>query len=489
MEPAKSLSVHLESDGKRWAGVGVRRLSGREAISELFDFTAAVAVPATEDLDDRAFPGAAVTIVFERDGLDVRRVHGIVAEVSDELEASGDYHTYEVRIAPRAHLLSLVEIQEVYLEATIPEVLKQKLEIHGLGADDFELRLIESYPKREIIVQHGETDLAFVRRLAEHVGISFFFEHGEKAEKWVFTDHVAGFGSVEGAEEVHFHARGEARGVFALRHKTDLIPGTFFVQDYNYRAPLLDPSGQFTVDADAPGGIVEYGSHVKTPDEATWLAKIRGEERLARKRVYEAKSSVVELTAGKSTKLLDHPRLGAGARLLVVELEHEATFPLFAEGPAGDATYRNTFRAIPAEVRYRPARRTPKPRMPGVVTGVIQPGPSGEVGGVAKLTPDGRYTVQLHFDTAQRGQQRASHPVRMAQPFAGQGNGMHFPLLPGTEVLIAFANGDPDRPVIVGALPNPMSPAPVVDAEARTHRIVTSKGVTIEFGSHNSGQG
>ena len=482
MEPAKSLSAYLETDGERWPDVGVRRLTGREAISDLFAFTVDVAVPADRDLAERAYPGATVTIVLERDGFEVRRIHSMVKTVADRFEDTGDYHTYQLKVVPHAFQLSLVQTQEVYLDVTIPEVMKQKLELHGLGADEFELRLTATYPKREIVVQYGESDLDFIRRLAEHVGISFFFEHGGTTDKWVFTDHVDGFGTIEGVEEVHFHSRGEALGVFALGVTTDLVPGTFFVQDYNYRAPLLDPTGEFAADPDAPGGIVEYGSHVKTPEEAKWLAKIRGEERLTRKVLYDAKSSIAALAAGKATKVLDHPRLEGGRRLLLLEVEHHAAFPLFGEAGADDASYRNTFHAIPAEVLHRPVRSTPKPRMPGVVTGIIQPGPGGEVGGVAKLTEDGRYTVQLHFDTAQHGQQKASHPVRMAQPFAGHGNGMHFPLLPGTEVILAFANGDPDRPVIVGALPNPISPAAIVADEAHTHRIRTSQGVTIQFG-------
>jgi type VI secretion system secreted protein VgrG len=204
---------------------------------------------------------------------------------------------------------------------------------------------------------------------------------------------------------------------------------------------------------------------------------------MSRKRVFSGKAGRMTLSAGRRFELLGHPRLDASEDLLVTEVDHEGEFPLMGQEKASGVGYRATFRAISAAVLHRPQRRTPRPRMVGVVTGVIQPGPAGEIGGVAKLTADGRYTVQLHFDTAPAGQQKASHPVRMAQPFAGHGNGMHFPLLPGTEVLIAFANGDPDRPVIVGALPNPVSPAPVVADEAHTHRIRTSQGVVLEFGN------
>lgn len=71
----------------------------------------------------------------------------------------------------------------------------------------------------------------------------------------------------------------------------------------------------------------------------------------------------------------------------------------------------------------------------------------------------------------------------MAQPFAGPGYGMHLPLRRGTEVLVAFANGDPDRPIIVGALYNATSPSPVVGANATRHQIRSSSGVLFELGT------
>lgn len=118
-----------------------------------------------------------------------------------------------------------------------------------------------------------------------------------------------------------------------------------------------------------------------------------------------------------------------------------------------------------------------------MVTGIVQPGSDGETGGIAQLDAEGRYLVQFHFDTTQPGEERASHRVRMAQPFAGPSYGMHFPLRRGTEVLVAFTNGDPDRPVIVGALYNTASPSPVVASNATKHQIKAASGALFEFGS------
>jgi len=69
----------------------------------------------------------------------------------------------------------------------------------------------------------------------------------------------------------------------------------------------------------------------------------------------------------------------------------------------------------------------------------------------------------------------------MAQPHAGPGYGQHFPLKPGVEVIVVFVEGDPDRPVISGAVPNPLNPSPVTAADATVNRIRTQSGISIEM--------
>ena len=69
----------------------------------------------------------------------------------------------------------------------------------------------------------------------------------------------------------------------------------------------------------------------------------------------------------------------------------------------------------------------------------------------------------------------------MAQHYSGSGYGSHFPLHLGTEVLLAFYDGDPDRPIIVGAVPNPLTRAPSASANASDSNISTHSGIVVSL--------
>jgi type VI secretion system secreted protein VgrG len=75
-------------------------------------------------------------------------------------------------------------------------------------------------------------------------------------------------------------------------------------------------------------------------------------------------------------------------------------------------------------------------------------------GKYAQLNEHGQYKVQLLFDLTSKETNRGSAWMRMMSPYVGQGHGMAWPLLKGTEVMIGFMGGDPDQPFILGAVPN-----------------------------------
>ena len=474
--------LRLDSDDFSCAFTRVRGVHGKEAIGQLFSYDIDVVCSDGAELSIEQVLGATASLVFEVQGAEERTVHGMIAEVEDRHETEAAFRSYRLRLVPRAFRATLVELQQVFLDISVPELIQQKLAMIGLGTEDVVMRLYRDHPAREMIVQYKETDLAFIARLAEHLGISFFFEHGSGRDVMVFTDEQRGFQPLPGGDEVVFRPRGERRDMFELKEQARAFPATYVMQEYNYRTPRLDMTAAHESPAGLGGGVVEYGAHHKTPEEGQRLAQIRAEERASSGRYFECQSDELRLIPGAVFALEGHPRLD-GERFLAVEVEHRAVQPVAIEGSGGgEQEYVNRARLVRAEQAYRPPRTAPRPKIHGVVTALVEPLPDGEIGEVSPIDEQGRYRVRFHFDAGDPASRAfPSRLVRMIQPHAGPNYGIHFPLKPGIEVLMVFLDGDPDRPMIVGAAPNPITPSPVTREVNLMHRIETSTGILIEM--------
>ncbi len=313
----------------------------------------------------------------------------------------------------------------------------------------------------------------------EHLGISYFFKHEEGQDRIIFTDDPSGFEDITEDTTVAYHGRGEEIGIFGWHTRRQLIPRAYVCRDYNYRTPTVELQGDKILDAGDAGGVIEYGGHFKDNNQALQLAAVRAQDREVTKVVHTGRSSVMRLAAGYQFELAEHAAEGG---MLITEITHshsEATATGVATGQ--EKTYRNEFKAISKTLTFRPKRDTPIPRIYGVITGLVETDSQGSVGKYAKIDEEGRYVVKFLFDTAPPGERKASRPVRRIQPTAGPHYGMHFPLRPGIEVLITFIDGDPDRPLIVGAVPNPVTPTPVDAGVSTKNRIRTESGVLFEI--------
>ncbi|WP_211619434.1 DUF2345 domain-containing protein, partial [Paraburkholderia domus] len=71
---------------------------------------------------------------------------------------------------------------------------------------------------------------------------------------------------------------------------------------------------------------------------------------------------------------------------------------------------------------------------------------------------EGWYVIRLPFDLDTWSPGGTSRPVRLAKPYSGDNYGHHFPLIDGAEVAVIHTDGDPDRPVIIGAMHDSLHP-------------------------------
>ena len=132
-----------------------------------------------------------------------------------------------------------------------------------------------------------------------------------------------------------------------------------------------------------------------------------------------------------------------------------------AGAPANEATYRCAFEAWPATFPFKPSLRSRKVRNSVETATVV--GPVGEEIHCDEL---GRVKVQFHWDQAgQRGEQ-SSCWIRVSQTWAGAGWGTQYIPRVGTEVVVAFLGGDPDRPLITGSVYNALYTLPVMSGRS-----------------------
>lgn len=434
----------------------VRSLEGEDALNQEYRFHVHLELAkgdlSNEDLERML--EASATLSFVEAGRELNRFSGVISELTAHPDVERTRTDLHLELVPRTALAAHRRGSELYLEKTVPEVLVDKLKALGLLPErDFALLLRAAYPRREFIAQYEETDLAFLRRLCETAGITTNFEERQQGEVLVLSDGNTPF------EEVlrpRLRARHRADHPAAYDVHTTLrrVPQSVQMHDYNYRTPRLAlQERETTKQAGSTGEWTEFGHHPKTVRETRELAETRTQEKAARHHVIKGSATEACLRSGRVVHILDAVASEQSVLLTRVEYRFRAK-----EGASEQQGWENRFEGIPANVVFRPQRVTPVPRISGLLNAVVDGAIRGDY---AELDELGRYRLRFAHDRSGRTDLGATHPVRMMQPHAGASYGMHFPLRPGTEVLVGFVNGDPDRPVIVGAAPNPATVSPV----------------------------
>jgi type VI secretion system secreted protein VgrG len=476
-EPASNVAPFQFSVGRLGPGAfGVTAFTGREAISQPFRFEIDLVSP-DPDLSTDDVLGQAATLARQR-GADSVLVHGVVASF-DVGAQTPDRSEYRVVLVPRLWRLGMARQSRVFQNVSVPEVVASVLAEHGLARAAVRTELSAEYPTSEFVVQYQESDLAFVSRLLEREGAWFTFEHDE-ADVLVISDRREAFPPIEpgpgGDDDVAFRPgsgmvrdRGEAVDRVGVRDR--LVPGRVVLRDYNYRTPETDLEVAAPIDGGGAEEVYAYGDHYKSPAEGDRLARVRADEVACRRRVVTGAGDVAGFRAGSVFRLSGHPRADLDGDLLLTAVEHRGVVAPDAGGDGAPQTprYENTFEAIPAAAPFRPARVTPVPRAPGLMTARVE----SAGGPYAFVDEEGRYRARLALDRSGIPEAQASRPVRMAQPYSGPDYGLHLPNHAGTEMVLGFANGDVDRPLALGTVPNPAQGSPAV-AQNRMENVLRS---------------
>jgi type VI secretion system secreted protein VgrG len=465
----------------------VVEMEGFEAISRPFRFTLTLVSDDASIDFDTMLRNPASFVIYSPDGRESTPYHGVLAEF-DQLHRADGYVFYRVVLVPRLWRLSMYRISEAYLgEQPITTTLETVLRNGQLSSADYEFRLTGTYRPRTFVCQYEETHLDFVSRWMENEGIYYYFDHSGNADKLVAID----VRTMQDAQAVQVDYRPDdemdtgtsPNSVRDFVGRQKPLPHDVILQDFNYRKAGVQMKAQALVSEHGLGQVMIYGENFRDEAEGMRYAKLRAEEILCQGRVFAGEATAVGLRSGYFAELSHHYRDDFNGRYLVTEIHHQGSqagallsgirSPYSDGNPGGETSYRNSFRAIAAAVQFRPERVTPKPRVAGTMNATIDSEGSGEY---AELDEFGQYKVQLPFDLTDKNANKGSARVRMATPYSGSNHGMHFPLHKDAEVLLSFIDGDPDRPVIVGTVPNSENRSIVSQSNPHENRITTAGG-------------
>ncbi len=478
------MDIKLTVEGVSPTTFEVVRYEGHEEISQPFRFKIHL-MSEDSHIDGSALLGKGATL-HVADMSSERQIHGVIGRFSQE--SAGDLtgklgitgknqSRYAAVLVPRVELLRHTLNSRIFQDVTVPEIVQKVLEKAGLPSSALELGgLTKSYGKRNYCVQHQESDLNFVCRLLEEEGIFFFFQHGDSEEVMVLVDDQSGdrIAGVPGAAKLAYLEHDPAKtlvvkqdAVYKLSSEANVGPGTLILQDYRFKHPNMEMGVEQSDTEFARLAYYEFPGGYTDPKLGDALANVRQQEVQAQRHLFLGETTTRMLLPGYKLSIFGNlGRPSYNQEYLLLATTHYASRAVSGSEAAGQN--RTEFVAIPMSVPFRPRRRTSQPRVNGVETATVV-GPANE-----EIHADefGRVLVRFHWD--RDGEQNEAW-VRVCHPWAGAGFGAFFLPRVGHEVVVQFLHGDPDRPIIVGAVHNGINSVPYALPKNKTRTTLRTK--------------
>ena len=418
-----------------------------------------------------------VDLVIWQDSMPLRRFTGVVNEFVRG-DAGHRRTRYELIIQPPLWRLGLMHNSRIFQTQGTDTIVRTLLEERGIIDSIFDLK--RTPEQREYCVQHRESDLAFLERLAAEEGWHYRYEQGsvdgDTQSALIIADH---HGDAPKLEPAAYNAKAggstQRPAVYRFRYEERVRVASVAMKDYTFRNPAyglvhehasgdlkhredyqhFDYPGRFKADASGQ------------PFTEARLQSLRNDASTA-----SGESNRPDFSPGAKVELTEHDSDNLNREWLLTSITHTGTQPqaLEEEGGSEPTTYHNQFNAIPADLTWCP--QTPhRPLMDGPQIAIVT-GPEGEE---IHCDEHGRVKVRFPWDRYSKNDQHSSAWLRVSQGWAGGQYG--FMALPriGHEVIVSFLDGDPDQPIITGRTHHVTNTPPYGLPEHKTRTTLKTK--------------
>jgi type VI secretion system secreted protein VgrG len=456
----------------------LRAVHGNESLSEIYTYaldcvTASDLLMTGEagSLDLKSIIGKELTITIQLDGMGsfvpgmtgvsgaanigkgIREISGIVTEARFSGQSNRQCR-YRLTLRP---WISLADQQSTYRIVQKKTVVETIDEVLGSYMFSWDKRLSAEYKVLDYQVQYGETDFAFVQRLMQEHGIYWFFEHSNKIHRMVLVDQLGAHKPVdsEAYQTLWYYPPGQKidmEYIDSFDASESIQSGRWATSDFNFKKPKARLGTENALPRDTEHNELEryeWPGDYSDPEAGEEFARVRMQELYAQGSRAWGSGNVRDVVCGTTFTLEGYPQQTANREYLVLSASF-AAMELGESTGAGEYGISSSFVVQPATVVFRPPRTVSKPRTTGPQTAIVT-GPQGR-----EIWTDqyGRVKLKFHWDRSPVLDHRSSCWVRVSYPWAGNNYGtINVPRV-GSEVIVDFENGDPDRPIVTGRVYN-----------------------------------
>lgn len=420
------------------------RFSAVEGISELYTVTVEFTTKDTSFRVEDCLRSRLCLVVTAATG-EVRFFDGIVNR-AHFVGVAGEIRHFEVELGPALAALQHREGCRIFQDKTIVQVIQTIFDEAGFG-DKVSWRNSKEYEPREFIVQYRESHLNFVSRLLEDNGLFYYFSHDASGHTMIITDDPAAF-AVESGAPVHLRMAqgGSLPGSAPLERFSrtrSLRTSLVHLRDYDFEKPDVKPESALPFPEAATMPYFEYPGGFTKGSVGQRRAEARMRELRGDADVCEGESRAVGLKVGEPFFVDGAAEPCLSGEFVVTHLATRGNQTL--TGGAQNVALENRFRGVPKGAPFAAPRRAVRPRIRGIQTAVVTGSSTQEQ--AIHVDQHGRVKVHFHWDREGQFDHTSSCWLRVSQ--VAMGGSMILPRV-GWEVSVAFLDGDPDRPIVLG---------------------------------------
>ncbi|PTB21094.1 type VI secretion system tip protein VgrG [Trinickia symbiotica] len=442
----------------------VNRLEGNEFLSRDFKFAVEILSDSAQ-LDVNDFTGRLISVELLRNDGSVRYFSGYIFAFL-RVKTDGGIAFYEAQVGPWLRYLKYRKNNRVLRDMGLRGQTATLFQDYG-ALPVWDWRVREADPPMTMACQFDEDDHNYLHRRWEHAGLTYWYEHAADSHQLIVADPTRVVPAIDGeTPAIQFQSEAgslEADGIASWSPIQRVTSTHTALTRADFKNPGINPgtvSGVADAQIDGWNGRgpklewYEYAGaygYRDSRDGARQAAR-RIDAIAAGARQFAGAGNSRFLMPGRWFRLIDHYGSSLnGARqdseFLIVSVRHVATNN-YLQGTGAAATYRNEFTCVSRSTPWRPPRG-----YSSVDTRILAPQTATVVGppGESLYTDEhGRCLVRFQWDREGTN----TTWVRVSSAWAGGSQGMVALPRIGSEVIVQWLDGNPDRPVITGRVMN-----------------------------------